>query len=119
MFESLQLIAAAHRYQRIVQHGTQNRSIPIYREAIDRLRKGLLGSLYMARAVCFKWRPGIGRASVEAVPSGVHYDSWLGPAPVKPFTRNRFHYNWHWQRDYGNGEIGNQGIHELPRPQRS
>jgi hypothetical protein len=50
---------------------------------------------------------------VEAVPSGVHYDLWTGPAPLKPFTRNRFHYNWHWIWDTGNGEVGNQAIHEI------
>jgi len=113
MFESQQIVAAARRYNRIVQHGTQSRSIPVYREAVGLLRQGLLGDVYMARAVCFKWRGGIGKAPVEPVPAGVHYDLWVGPAPMKPFTKNRFHYNWHWQWDYGNGEIGNQGIHEL------
>ena len=49
----------------------------------------------------------------EPVPKGVHYDLWLGPAPVRPFNRNRFHYNWHWNWDYGNGDIGNQGVHEI------
>ena len=67
----------------------------------------------MARALCYKWRPSIGRATEEAVPSGVHYDLWTGPAPLKPFTRNRFHYNWHWIWDTGNGEVGNQAIHEI------
>jgi len=72
-----------------------------------------IGDVYMARALCYKWRPSIGRAIEEAVPSGVHYDLWTGPAPLKPFTRNRFHYNWHWIWDTGNGEVGNQAIHEI------
>src|ERR1043165_4639751 len=67
----------------------------------------------MARALCFKWRPTIGRAKQEPVPAGVNYDFWTGPAPMKPFTKNRFHYNWHWIWDTGNGDIGNQAIHEL------
>jgi len=67
----------------------------------------------MARGLCFKRRDTIGRAKPEPVPAGVHYDLWLGPAPKTEFTRNRFHYNWHWFWDYGNGDFGNQGIHEL------
>ena len=61
----------------------------------------------------FKWRDTIGRAKVESVPAGVHCDLWLGPAQKREFTRNRFHYNWHWFWDYGNGDFGNQGIHEV------
>jgi predicted dehydrogenase len=67
----------------------------------------------MARGLCFKWRDTIGRKHVEPVPPGVHYDLWLGPAPDHAFTQNRFHYNWHWFWDYGNGDLGNQGIHQV------
>ena len=67
----------------------------------------------MARSLTFKWRDTIGRKPVEPVPPGVHYDLWLGPAPEHPFTQNRFHYNWHWFWDYGNGDLGNQGIHQV------
>jgi predicted dehydrogenase len=67
----------------------------------------------MARGLCFKWRPTIRRAASEPVPAGVNYDLWLGPAPKREFTRNRFHYKWHWWWDYGNGDLGNQGIHEI------
>jgi predicted dehydrogenase len=77
------------------------------------LREGIVGDVYMARGLCFKWRDTIGHAREEAVPAGVHYDLWLGPAPEHAFTRNRFHYNWHWFWDYGNGDIGNQGIHQM------
>jgi len=63
--------------------------------------------------VCFKRRDTIGRAPVESVPHGVDYDLWTGPAPLKPFTRNRFHYNWHWIWDTGNGDLGNQGVHQI------
>src|SRR5262249_2678569 len=77
------------------------------------LRDGVIGDVYMARALCYKWRGTIGHARQEAVPAGVHYDLWTGPAPLKPFTQNRFHYNWHWIWDTGNGEVGNQAIHEI------
>jgi hypothetical protein len=96
-----------------VQHGTQNRSGSAIREGMTKLHAGAIGEVYLAGALCFKWRGGIGCAVDEPVPKGVHYDAWMGPAPVRPFTRNRFHYNWHWQWDYGNGEIGNQAIHEI------
>ena len=113
LWEGRQLIASAQRYNRVVQHGTQIRSIPVIREAIQKVHDGYLGDLYMARGVCFKWRDTIGRAPVEPVPAGVDYELWKGPAPDKPFTRNRFHYNWHWNYLYGNGDLGNQGVHQL------
>ena len=113
VFETRQIVAAARKYDRIVQHGTQTRSAEAVREGIGKLREGVIGDVYMARGVCFNWRDTIGRAAPEPAPKGVHYDLWIGPAPVKPFTRNRFHYNWHWQWDYGNGDIGNQGVHEI------
>lgn len=112
MFEARQIAAAAKKYGRIVQHGTNCRS-GIGREAVARMREGLIGDVYMARGLCFKWRDTIGRARPEPVPPGVDYDLWLGPAPAHEFTRNRFHYNWHWFWDYGNGDLGNQGIHQL------
>jgi hypothetical protein len=67
----------------------------------------------MARGLCFKARNTIGKTPVEKVPPGVDYDMWTGPAPLRPFTKNRFHYNWHWFWDTGNGDLGNQGIHEV------
>ncbi|MBZ5601957.1 MAG: Gfo/Idh/MocA family oxidoreductase [Acidobacteriia bacterium] len=112
-WEGKQLVAAVNRYDRIVQHGTQSRSSIGAREAIDHLRNGLIGDVYLSRGLCFKWRDTIGRKPKEPVPAGVHYDLWLGPAPDRGFTRNRFHYNWHWFWDTGNGDLGNQGIHEV------
>jgi len=113
IFEARQIVAAARKYRRMVQHGTQTRSAAAVREGIEQLRKGAIGDVYMARGLCFNFRDTIGRAQPEAIPAGVHYDQWIGPAPLKPFTKNRFHYNWHWQWDYGNGDIGNQGVHEM------
>jgi hypothetical protein len=83
------------------------------KSAVQQLREGVIGDLYLARGLCYKWRDTIGRTTPEPVPQGVHYDLWLGPAPKRDFTKNRFHYNWHWFWDYGNGDFGNQGIHEL------
>jgi predicted dehydrogenase len=112
-FEGRQLVRAVKKYNRICQHGSQSRSNPGMIEAIQHLHEGTIGDVYMARALCYKWRPSIGRATPEPVPAGVNYDLWTGPAPLKPFTRNRFHYNWHWIWDTGNGEVGNQAIHEI------
>jgi predicted dehydrogenase len=112
MFEAIQVEATMKKYGRLVQHGTNSRS-GIAREAIGHIQNGVIGDVYMARGLCFKWRDTIGHAPEEPVPAGVHYDLWTGPAPVHPFTRNRFHYNWHWFWDYGNGDMGNQGIHQL------
>ena len=112
-WEGKQLVAAAKRYNRVMQMGMQSRSSPALQEAVQHMRSGLIGDVYMARGLCYKWRDTIGRQQRQAVPAGVHYDLWLGPAPDRGFTMNRFHYNWHWFWDTGNGDIGNQGIHEM------
>jgi predicted dehydrogenase len=113
MFEARQIVAAARKYNRIVQMGSQSRSNTALQEAMQKMKDGLIGDVYHARGLCYKWRDTIGRKPDEAVPAGVDYDLWLGPAPKRAFSQNRFHYNWHWNWDYGNGDIGNQGIHEM------
>jgi predicted dehydrogenase len=113
IFESQQIIAAARKYDRIVQQGSQSRSSPALREAVQRMATGELGEVYMARGLCYKWRDTIGHTPTSAVPAGVDYDLWTGPAPKREFSKNRFHYNWHWMWDTGNGDLGNQGIHEV------
>jgi predicted dehydrogenase len=113
LWEGGQLVKASQRYNRIVQHGTQIRSATAAREMVQKLHGGLIGETYMARGLCYKWRDTIGREAVQAVPAGVNYDLWTGPAPVLPFTKNRFHYNWHWNWTYGNGDLGNQGVHQV------
>ena len=113
LWEGQQLVRAAQTYNRIVQHGTQARSAPGTIEGIQKLRDGEIGELYLARGLCYKWRNTIGHAPVEPVPAGVHYDLWTGPAPLHAFTTNRFHYKWHWFWWYGNGDLGNQGIHQV------
>jgi predicted dehydrogenase len=112
-WEGRQLVRAVEKYKVICEHGSQCRSSVAILEAMHQMQSGLIGNVYMARGLCYKWRDTIGRAMPEAIPAGVHYDLWTGPAPLKPFTKNRFHYNWHWIWDTGNGDLGNQGIHEL------
>jgi predicted dehydrogenase len=112
-WEGRQLVRAVDKYKVICEHGSQCRSSAAIKEAMEQMNSGLLGNVYFARGLCYKWRDTIGRASPEAVPAGVDYDLWTGPAPKKQFTKNRFHYNWHWIWDTGNGDLGNQGIHEL------
>jgi predicted dehydrogenase len=114
ILEGRRMIEAARKYKRIVQHGTQARSAECVREAMKLLHEGVIGEVYMARALCYKGRDSIGiEPDQPQPPEGVHYDIWLGPAPVRPFNPNRFHYNWHWNWDYGNGDIGNQGVHQM------
>ena len=113
LWEGRQLVKAAQKYNRVVQHGTQIRSSTAVRGMVQKLQADLIGDLYMARGLCFKWRDTIGRAPEQAVPAGVDYDLWTGPAPMHPFTKNRFHYNWHWNWLYGNGDLGNQGVHQI------
>jgi len=113
VFEGRKMIEAARKYGRIVQVGMQSRAIAHKRRAIELLRQGVIGKLYMAKGLCYKRRRSIGRQPDGPVPPGVDYDLWLGPAPWRPFNPNRFHYNWHWFWDTGNGDIGNQGVHEM------
>ncbi|MEW6239018.1 MAG: Gfo/Idh/MocA family oxidoreductase [Candidatus Omnitrophota bacterium] len=113
IYEGRKLVEAARKYNRIVQHGTQIRSSAAVQEAIQMLHDGYIGEVYYAKGTCYKWRNTIERRPEEPVPNGVHYNEWLGPAPDRPFSRNRFHYNWHWHWDYGNGDYGNQGVHQV------
>ena len=104
---------AARKYNRVVQVGTQRRSIEHFRTATDYVASGKLGKLCMVKAWMCQLRPTIGRPPDGTPPSSVDYDVWLGPAPKRPFNQNRFHYNWRFFYDYGNTELGNQGIHML------
>ena len=113
IFEAKQLLAATKKYNRMVQHGTNGRSSLAMKEAVKLIQEGVIGDVYMSRGLVFKWRDTIGRTPVSPVPPGVHYDLWLGPAPQHEFTKNRFHYNFHWFWDYGNGDLGNQGVHQI------
>ena len=99
IWEGRKMVEAAQKYDRIVQHGVQLRSSPAINEAIDLLRNGYIGKVYMARGLVFRWRADIGDKGFSAVPDGLDYDLWTGPAPKRPFTENLVHYNWHWHWD--------------------
>jgi predicted dehydrogenase len=113
IFEGRKMVEAARKYNRVVQVGMQSRTIEHKRTAMQMLHDGAIGKVYMAKGLCFKRRKTIGRSPDGPVPPGVNYDRWLGPAPMRAFNPNRFHYNWHWFWDTGNGDIGNQGVHEM------
>jgi len=107
------LLEAARKNNRVVQHGTQSRTSPGIRKAIEMLHGGAIGEVLLAR--CWNWqrRNDIGHGTPSAPPAGVNYERWVGPAEMVPFQANRFHYNWHWWHNFGCGGIGNDGIHEL------
>ncbi len=114
IWEGRQIVAAAARYQRIVQAGTQSRSAPGTREFIADLHGGKYGKIKLARALCYKPRGSIGKVTgPQTVPDHIDYNLWAGPRPPAPVMRRRFHYDWHWQWPYGNGDLGNQGIHQM------
>lgn len=104
---------AARRYGRICQSGTQSRSARAVQDGIRYIHEGRIGKVTLARGLCYKPRGSIGFKPDMPPPDGVDYGLWLGPAPKRPFNPNRFHYNWHWMWDYGTGDLGNQGIHQM------
>ncbi|HYE97848.1 MAG TPA: Gfo/Idh/MocA family oxidoreductase [Planctomycetota bacterium] len=115
VWEGRKLVEAARKYGKVVQHGTQSRSNKGMRDLVAYLHEGKLGKVKLARGLCYKSRKSIGTFPDSEPPAGVDYNLWLGPAPERPYNKNRFHYNWHWYWDYGNGDIGNQGVHEMDR----
>ncbi|MGE3780207.1 MAG: Gfo/Idh/MocA family protein, partial [Pirellulaceae bacterium] len=107
------IIRAAKKYGRIVQQGSQMRSSPVTEKAGRLLAEGIIGEVQVARAWTAEMRQVVPPVSDSAVPPGVDYDRWLGPAPQRPFNALRFHQSWRMFRDYGNGEIGDDGIHDI------
>ncbi len=114
VWEGRQIVHAAQKYDRIVQTGTQIRSSPSIQDALAWVNEGHLGEIELARGLCYKPRESIGRVEgAQKVDPAVDYDLWCGPAPKKPLMRERLHYDWHWVFDTGNGDLGNQGIHQM------
>ena len=110
--EGMRMIQVQRETKRIMQVGSQHRSWPFKVKAISALQQGLIGKLYMTKALCYKLRPSIGHTPDTPTPPGLNWDLFLGPAPMRPFNEKRFAYYWHWFWDTGNGDIGNQGVHE-------
>ena len=114
VWEGRQIVHAAAKYDRIVQTGTQIRSSPSIQDALAWVNEGHIGEIQLARGLCYKPRQSIGRVEgAQQVDAAVDYDLWCGPAPKKPLMRERLHYDWHWVFDTGNGDLGNQGIHQM------
>ena len=111
--ESQLLLAAARGRQRVVQHGTQSRSSAGLQAVMRLLHEGVIGDVLSAE--CWNWqrRRDIGHGQPGEAPQGVDYDMWVGPAEMMPYQSNRFHYDWHWWHNFGCGDIGNDGIHEV------
>jgi predicted dehydrogenase len=111
--EGRRVVEAATRTKRICEVGTQMRSNPALLDSMAYIHSGALGKVKIGRALCYKPRVSIGHVDAPVQPpSTVDYNLWCGPAPMSPLRRTKFHYDWHWQWDYGNGDIGNQGLHE-------
>src|SRR5262245_2257061 len=115
--EGRQTVEIARRHNRIVQHGTQSRTEGDWRRVIEVIRSGKLGRLQVAYGLCYKPRNNpMGRVpSVRAVdaPGQFDFNLWLGPAPRRDYHENLVHYRWHWFWDFGNGDLGNQGVHQM------
>jgi predicted dehydrogenase len=112
-FSGTQMVAASRKYDRLVQGGTQRRSSGYVRRAIQALREGAIGDVYMARCVHYQKRESLGFKQAENPPSTLNWDLWLGPASMQSFNGNLHPYNWHWFWEFGNGELGNNGIHYI------
>jgi len=113
IYEGRFLVNLARKHKKMIQHGTQSRSYESFKDAVEYLHSGELGKIRMAKAINSQLRGPIGRVPDSETPPGVNYDLWLGPAPKRPFNKNRYHYKWHWFWDYGTGDTGNDGVHQI------
>ena len=111
--EGRRMAQVARQYKKICQTGTQNRSHQAHNDALEFLRGGGIGTCNLARAICYKRRKSIGPAGNYDRPAGLDYNLWQGPASPRPITRKQFHYDWHWQYHWGNGDMGNQAPHQI------
>ncbi len=107
------IIEAAKKYKRVVQQGSQMRNSPVTKKAGRLLKEGVIGEIKIARAWTAEIRRTVKPVPDGTAPRGVDYDRWLGPAPKRAFNRHRFHSTWRMFRDYANGEIGDDGIHDI------
>ncbi len=112
-WEAETMVESARKHKRVVQVGTQRRSSPNVRGAMERLHNGELGRVYSSRAHYWGGRGSIGKGKPAEVPATLDYELWQGPAPRKPYKDNLIPYNWHWHWHWGNGELGNNGVHTL------
>src|SRR4051812_10127025 len=114
IWEGRKIVEAAEKYKRICQIGTQRRSDLGYREALEWVHAGNIGKILYARGLCYKPPPSSGKVkNPPPIPANIDYDLWCGPAPMEPLMRKNLHYDWHWVWPTGNGDLGNQGIHQM------
>ena len=113
LYEGQAMIDTARATGRMLQIGSQHRSEPFKIRAMEAIQGGLIGKIYQSRGLCYKRRVSIGKKPDTPTPPGVNWGLFLGPAPMRPFNELRFIYNWHWFWDTGNGDIGNQGVHQM------
>ena len=113
VFEGRKCVEAARKYGRVVQHGTQQRSSNEMAREIAAVHSGKYGKLLVSKGYCCKARWDIGNKPLESPPEELDFNLWLGPAPEQSYHGNLVPYNWHWFWDTGNGDIGNQGVHEI------
>ncbi len=113
IYEGQKMLQVQQQTKKLMQVGSQHRSTPFKMKSITALQQGLIGKIYMAKGLCYKRRPSIGHTPDTATPAGLNWDLFLGSAPMRPFNQKRFGYYWHWFWDTGNGDIGNQGVHEM------
>lgn len=111
--EGRRIVETARKYNKVCQTGTQSRSAQGTLDLMDFMHKGGIGEINLARGLCYKRRKSIGPEGNYDVPETVDYNLWAGPASDGPLTRKNLHYDWHWQYEYGNGDLGNQGIHQM------
>src|SRR5215510_13481262 len=108
------MVDTARRHNRVVQMGTQQRSSTHYAEAVEYLRSGALGKIRLVKTWAYQdWMGNIPKLPDENPPSTVDYDMWLGPAPKRPFNKNRFHFNFRWYYDYSGGLMTDWGAHMI------
>lgn len=114
VLEGRRVVEAARKYGKVVQHGTQARSHKACQDAIAWMHAGNLGKVNIARGLCYKRRGSIGKVKgPQKPPATCDYDLWTGPAAMKPLMRKNLHYDWHWVYETGNGDLGNQGVHQV------
>lgn len=107
------MLEAARRHKRIVQTGTQSRSAPHFRDAMERLKNGAIGEVLVSKAWNSQLRSSIGKAQPSPPPPELDFDNWIGPAPMRPYQSNLLHGSWRWFFDFGCGDMGNDGVHDI------
>jgi len=113
IFERQRLVETARKHRKICQTGTQSRSLEGAIAAVDYVQSGKIGDVKLARRLCYNRRKSIGEKGVFEPLKSVDYNLWVGPAKMQPVTRPQFHYDWNWRCHWGNGDINNQGVHQM------